>query len=146
MLSYYKDHLQIFGFIEIFLYKAVTCRWPAAYHSKNYLIASKQRKVGRWQQILDKPKKKRTNGAVLQKKNKQKKTKHAATIPRGLCNISLEMVGHCDHFISSLSRDRLRLKMYPRLCLHQSSSAGLLHEQSWWNRETSNFGKSCTSF
>lgn len=42
-------------------------------------------------------------------KNKTKKPpkKHTAAISRGLHNVSLEMVGHSDHFISSPSRDRL---------------------------------------
>lgn len=49
-----------------------------------------------------------TSGAILQKiKQKKPPKKHTAAISRGLHNVSLEMVGHSDHFISSPSRDRL---------------------------------------
>lgn len=51
---------------------------------------------------------------------REKGDKHAAKIPRGLHNISLEMAGHSDQFRSSLSRDGLGLTNgpRPRLCLH----------------------------
>lgn len=48
-----------------------------------------------------------TSGAILQKIKQKNLKKHTAAISRGLRNVSLEMVGHSDHFISSPSRDRL---------------------------------------
>lgn len=63
-------------------------------------------------------------------RKKKKRDKHAAKIPRGLHNISLEMAGHSDQLRSSLSSDWLGLTNgpRPRLCLHQSPSAGLLQQ------------------
>lgn len=79
-------------------------RWSGGIRKKkNTAVSGKKKKKGTQTHI-------HTSGAILQKiKQPPLPTpgKHTAAISRGLHNVSLEMVGHSDHFISSPSRDRL---------------------------------------